>query len=70
LLLKDWKRLLSSVCYRFYYGDERKPEGGPVSSTNAQAHAEIYEQLATGDLDVPWQVTFVPGKGYVDFSKL
>jgi hypothetical protein len=56
--------------YRFFYGDQRTPKGGPVGSvTDAEGHADMYAKLATEDLDVPWHVSFVPGQGYVDFSK-
>jgi hypothetical protein len=63
--------LADSVISRFYFGDQRTPEGNPVGNvTDAAAHADIYSKLATGKLDAPWHVSFVPGKGYVDFSKL
>jgi hypothetical protein len=63
------RRLLISTHSRFFYGDQRTPKGGPVGSvTDAEAHADMYSKLATGDTDVPWHVSFVAGKGYVDFS--
>ncbi|KAF2416132.1 NAD(P)-binding protein [Tothia fuscella] len=57
--------------YGFYYGDQRTAQGDPVGAQiNAEAHAEMYSKLATEDVDLPWHVSFVLGKGYVDFSKL
>jgi len=32
------------------------------------AHGEFYPQLAEHPENVPWQVTFVKGKGYVSFK--
>lgn len=34
---------------------------------DADAHAEFYTQLATGDKDIPWHATFVKGQGYTKF---
>jgi hypothetical protein len=57
------------TCSRFFYGDERTPEGGPMSPPiGAEAHSEFYLKLATEETDVPWDATFVAGKGYVDFT--
>lgn len=55
---------------RFYFVDERTPEGKPMfTGLGGQAHAEMYLSLAEREVseDVPWQVTFVSGKGYVPF---
>ncbi|EON69387.1 hypothetical protein W97_08647 [Coniosporium apollinis CBS 100218] len=55
--------------YRFYYADQRTPEGGPVGTVvDAEAHADFYYELASKDpSDVPWHATFVKGKGYTKF---
>jgi len=56
--------------YRFYYVDERTSEGLPVyDGIDGQAHAEIFYQLTQKDEPQPI-VTFVKGKGIVDFSGL
>ena len=55
---------------RFYYADERTPDGAPVySAIDGEAHAKMYWQLAIGDEQGPWQATFVKGVGYRDFSR-
>ena len=54
--------------YRFYYADERKPDGGPAfMDISGEAHAEFYIQLAEGKAQGPWQQTFVKGVGYKHF---
>ncbi|KAL4779076.1 hypothetical protein BJX76DRAFT_102806 [Aspergillus varians] len=55
--------------YRFFYADERAPDGnvkGP--NVDAPAHAEFYAQLAAHEGNLPWNATFVSGKGYVKFG--
>ena len=54
--------------YRFYYGDERKADGGPASmDIDGEAHAKLYLELAEGKEQGPWQQTFVKGVGYKYF---
>jgi len=54
--------------YRFFYADERKPDGASIGQAlNGDAHAEFYEQLAKHE-DVSWHATFVKDKGYVQFK--
>ncbi|KAK9370587.1 hypothetical protein V1509DRAFT_616242 [Lipomyces kononenkoae] len=54
--------------YRFYYADERNPNGSPVgSSPDAKAHAEAYFQLAEDPEQRPWDYTFVKFKGFTKF---
>jgi len=53
---------------RWYYADERDSNGNMVRNTNAAAHAEFYWELANQAEQGPWNATFVPGKGYVDFD--
>ncbi|KAI2623159.1 NAD(P)-binding protein [Hypoxylon sp. NC1633] len=59
----------SSRGYRFFYADERygdgKVKGGAI---DGDAHGEFYEQLATHGGNVPWDATFVKGKGFVQFT--
>ncbi|GAM91425.1 hypothetical protein ANO11243_094750 [Dothideomycetidae sp. 11243] len=54
--------------YRFFYADERKADGSsPGQNIDGEGHAEFYASLARQEGDVPWQATFVTGKGYVKF---
>lgn len=54
---------------RFYYADERKPDGSPAMGISGKAHGDYYLQLAENEAQGPWLATFVNGTGYVDFSK-
>jgi len=54
--------------YKFYYADERTPEGGAVySQIDGDAHAKLYVELSEGESQGPWQQTFVKGIGYKAF---
>jgi hypothetical protein len=54
--------------YRFYYADERKPDGGAAyGAIDGDAHAKHYVELAEGKTQGPWQQTFVKGVGYKAF---
>lgn len=54
---------------RFYFVDERKEDGGPMTSDlGGLYHAEEFYKLATSPEQGPWEHTFVGGKGYVDFK--
>ncbi|KAL7807425.1 hypothetical protein V8C26DRAFT_439338 [Trichoderma gracile] len=56
--------------YRFYFADERKPDGSPVyGAISGPAHGSFYTQLATQKAQGPWNATFVKGRGYVAFSE-
>ncbi|KAJ5611248.1 hypothetical protein N7510_007967 [Penicillium lagena] len=56
--------------YKFYFADERKPDGDPVySAIDGPAHAEFYTQLIAANTQGPWNATFVKGQGYVGFSE-
>ncbi|KAM0544850.1 hypothetical protein ACHAPJ_011595 [Fusarium lateritium] len=58
----------ASKGYKFYYADERKPDGAPAyGAIDGPAHAEYYTQLAEGTSQGPWQQTFVKGQGYAKF---
>lgn len=53
---------------RFYYADERKPDGGPAKNDkDGEAHAKHYIELAETKEQGPWQQTFVKGVGYRTF---
>lgn len=53
---------------RFYYADERKPDGAPAyQDINGEAHGKHYLELAEGKSQGPWQQTFVKGEGYKKF---
>ncbi|KAK5166279.1 uncharacterized protein LTR77_008540 [Saxophila tyrrhenica] len=53
---------------RFHCVDERTSEGKPMfEGLGGQAHADVFLDLAERKVDLPWQVTFVSGKGYVEF---
>ena len=59
------------IKHRFYYADERKPDGEPVySAIDGRAHAEFYTQLAESKTQGPWNATFVKGQGYVRFPEV
>ncbi|USW52009.1 Putative short-chain dehydrogenase/reductase SDR, NAD(P)-binding domain superfamily [Septoria linicola] len=56
---------------RFYYVAERLEDGrSPYQAISGQGHAEFFLELAEGRAgdDVPWQATFVSGKGYTKFA--
>ncbi|KAK9311177.1 hypothetical protein V1522DRAFT_433702 [Lipomyces starkeyi] len=54
--------------YKFYYADERNPDGSPVKQDrDANAHAETYFQLAEEPEQGPWDYTFVKSKGFSKF---
>jgi len=54
--------------FNFYYADERKPDGGFISSAiSGENHGKFYLKLASGEGKVPWNATFV-GTEYVDFG--
>ena len=53
---------------RFYYADERKPNGSAAfKDIDGKAHGEFYAQLAEAKAQGPWQQTFVNGVGYKQF---
>ncbi|KAM0510835.1 hypothetical protein ACHAPE_010495 [Trichoderma viride] len=55
--------------YKFYYADERKPDGDPVyGEIDGDAHGVFYIQLIEGEAQGPWNATFVKGQGYTAFS--
>jgi hypothetical protein len=54
---------------RFYYGDQRNANGGPIGSVDGEAHAKLYWELAEDKTQRPWMQTFVKDVGYLDFDK-
>ena len=56
-------------CSRFFYADERKEDGSSKGAAlDGPAHGEFYAQLVEHEDQVPWEATFVKGKGYVQFK--
>jgi hypothetical protein len=58
----------ASKGYRFYYADERTPEGKGMRFISGPGHAEFFHQLAEQDKQGEPLATFVRGKGYVEFE--
>ncbi|KAL6923973.1 hypothetical protein ACHAPO_006593 [Fusarium lateritium] len=56
--------------YKFYYVDERKPEGGPIYRVNGDAHGEMYWNLSQDKEQGEWLQTFVKGVGYKKFDTI
>ncbi|KAF5970872.1 short-chain dehydrogenase reductase like yusS [Fusarium coicis] len=56
--------------YKFYYADERKPDGAPKYRVDGDAHADLYWALSQGKEQEPWMQTFVKGEGYKKFDTL
>ncbi|CAH0040455.1 unnamed protein product [Clonostachys rhizophaga] len=56
--------------YKFYYADERKPDGQPKYRVDADAHADLYWKLAHAKTQGPWMQTFVQGVGYEKFDAI
>jgi hypothetical protein len=53
---------------RFYFADERQPDGGPTIPVNGPAAGETYVELAEKTEQGPWNYTFIAGKGYHEFK--
>ncbi|KAI1009025.1 hypothetical protein LB504_002009 [Fusarium proliferatum] len=56
--------------YKFYYADERKPDGAPKYRVDGNAHADLYWDLSQGKEQGPWMQTFVTGERYKKFDTL
>lgn len=54
--------------FKFYYVDERKPDGSAAFKINGDAHAKIFWELTQAKSQGPWLQTFVPGEGYKNFG--
>ncbi|OAP58589.1 hypothetical protein AYL99_07679 [Fonsecaea erecta] len=56
--------------FKFYYADERTPEGKPVgTAVSGSAAAVEYVKLAEQQDQGPWLYTFVKDAGYKDFER-
>jgi hypothetical protein len=55
---------------RFYYVDERKPDGSPKYRVDGEAHADLFWELAQKEVHGPWLQTFVKDIGYQDFDEV
>ena len=60
--------LSASKGYRFYYADERTPEGKGMRFISGPGHAEFFHQLAEQKKQGEALSTFVRGRGYVEFE--
>ncbi|KAH9204934.1 hypothetical protein DL95DRAFT_318522 [Leptodontidium sp. 2 PMI_412] len=60
--------LFASKGYRFYYVDERTPEGKGMQFISGRGHAQLFSQLAEQDMQGEPLATFVRGQGYVRFE--
>lgn len=60
--------LFASKKYRFYYADERTPEGKGMRFVSGPGHAEFFLRLAEQEERGEPLATFVRGKGYVEFE--
>ena len=55
---------------RFYYADERKPDGAPKYGIDGDAHADLFWELAQAETQGQWHQTFVKGVGYKKFDSI
>ena len=56
-------------CQRFYYADERTPEGLPVMrEIDGMAAGKVYLDLAEDPEQKPWNYTYTKDYGYEDFN--
>lgn len=54
--------------FRFYYADERQPNGLPAGlDRDGSGHAELYWELAHEPKQSKWLVTFIKGQGRKEF---
>ncbi|KIM93812.1 hypothetical protein OIDMADRAFT_136870 [Oidiodendron maius Zn] len=53
--------------FKFYYIDERKPDGRTVYPTDGPGHAAEFIRLAEASEQGPWDHTFVKGEGFKKF---
>ena len=59
----------ASKGYRFYYVDERTPEGKAMHYVSGPGHAKFFLELAEKEEQGEPLATFVRGKGYVRFER-
>ena len=55
--------------YRFYYVDERTPDGKAMHHVSGPGHAEFFLELAENEGQKEPMATFVRGKGHVWFER-
>lgn len=58
----------ASKGYRFYYVDERTPQGKAMHHTSGPGHADFFLHLAESQEQEEPLATFVRGKGHVKFA--
>uniref|UniRef100_A0A0D2Y6D0 Uncharacterized protein n=1 Tax=Fusarium oxysporum (strain Fo5176) TaxID=660025 RepID=A0A0D2Y6D0_FUSOF len=63
-------KFLDAGVGKFYYADERKPDGAPKYRVDGNAHADLYWELSQGKEQGHWMQTFVKGEGYKKFETL
>ncbi|KAH8675579.1 hypothetical protein BX600DRAFT_453019 [Xylariales sp. PMI_506] len=56
--------------FKFYYTDQRKPDGAAVFKVDGDAHAKLWWELAEAKAQGPWFQTFVKDVGYKSFESL
>lgn len=62
-VISNHEHLLTWRFSRFFFADERGPDGAPAGSEiNGESHAEMYLELVEGKEDLPYYVTFWNGK--------
>ncbi|KAK2025049.1 NAD(P)-binding protein [Colletotrichum zoysiae] len=54
--------------FRFYYVDERKPDGSAAFKIDGEAHLKLFLELAEAKTQGLWLQTFVKGVGYKNFG--
>ena len=55
--------------FRFYYVDERQPDGRPAGDdVDGSAHADMYIKLAHESKQSKWLVTFTKDEGRKEFE--
>lgn len=67
---RDSCRVVHVLTYsRFFYADERHEDGKIKGmQLDGEAHGDFFAELATHEGKVPWDATFVKGKGYVPLN--
>lgn len=61
-------RLTKDCVVRFYYADQRRPNGQPADfPIDGQAHADMYLKLAHEARQTKWLVTFTKEEGRREF---
>ncbi|KAF6813028.1 short-chain dehydrogenase [Colletotrichum sojae] len=61
-------QFLESGAGKFYYVDQRKPDGSAAFKIDGDAHSQLFLELVEAKTQGPWLQTFVKGTGYQDFG--